>query len=130
MSRKRKSKSSASGGAVWRAISWHKMKRPMGFAVCAVAAAAVALAGSRAIAHFNQRLDQSLLEENPTASVEFVGLPEGLMALAGGDLRGSNADLLERPWTEPDLCRLMALRLSTIGWIESIEAVDRTRTGR
>lgn len=95
-----------------------------------LALAAVGLVGSQAIKQFNIRLSDSLLAEHPRASVEFVDLPEGMMALAGGDLRGSIADLLERTWTDPELCELIANRLSNVGWIDRVEAVERGRTGR
>ena len=123
MSRKRKNQSATRGprGRGWlNAIEWHKLRLPLWYTFCVAAGTALTLAGSRAIAHFDEQLNQSLLARSPSASVEFVDLPEGLMALAGGDLRGSIADLLERPWTQPDLCRLIAERLGGIGWIESV----------
>lgn len=133
MSRKRKNQSKA--GSATRpsklgAISWQKLRRPLWYSLCVAAAAGVALAGSRAIAHFDAHLNETLLSRSPSASVEFVDLPEGLLGLAGGDLRGSISDLLERPWTEPDLCRLIAERLTTIGWIERVDSVQRTAGGR
>jgi hypothetical protein len=133
MSRKRKKQSAARGskGTGWlSAIAWHQLRRPLWYTFCAAAGVVLVLAGSRAIAHFDDRLNQSLLTRTPSASVEFVDLPEGLMALAGGDLRGSIADLLERPWTQPDLCRLIAERLGNIGWIEDVESVQRSSAGR
>ena len=129
MSRKRRNQSSKRAG--WLSvITWHRLRRPLLYACGAVAGVGLALAGSRAIAHFDEQLNQSLLARSPSASVEFVDLPEGLMALAGGDLRGSIADLLERPWTKPDRCREIAERLSTLGWIESVESVQRSSSGR
>ncbi len=133
MSRKRKKQSATRGAkeAGWRsAIEWHKLRRPLWYTFCAASGIALVLAGAQAIAHFDEQLNQSLLARSSSASVEFVDLPEGLMALAGGDLRGSIADLLERPWTEPDLCRLIAERLAGIGWIESVGSVQRSSAGR
>jgi len=106
------------------------MRRPLLFGFFVAACAVLALAGSRAIGYFDERLSQSLLARSPKASIEFVDLPEGLMALAGGDLRGSVSDLLELPWTEPDRCRQIAERLATLGWIEAIDSVQRNNAGR
>lgn len=133
MPRKRKNKSASRGEkrpGLMSAMSWRKLRRPLWYSFCLAAAIALVLGGARAIAHFDSHLDQVLLERSPSASVEFVDLPEGLLALAGGDLRGSIADLLERPWTQPDLCRLMAQRLDNIGWIERVDWVQRTSGGR
>ncbi len=133
MSRKRKSQSSnrgAKGGGILSAISWQKLRRPLWYTICVASLAALVLTGSRSIAAFDEHLNQTLLARSPAATVEFLDLPEGLMALAGGDLRGGIADLLERPWTEPDLCRQIAERLAGIGWIDAVDSVQRTIAGR
>lgn len=111
-------------------MAWHKIRRPLWYGFCLSMVAGLALAGSQALARFDEHLNQTLLERNPTPAVEFLDLPEGLLALAGGDLRGSITDLLERPWTQPDLCRLMAERLATVGWIERVDSIQRTNAGR
>jgi len=133
MSRKRGNRTGkrSLAGAEWlRTKVLPPMRRPLLYGFLAAACVVLALAGSRAIGYFDGRLSQSLLARSPEASIEFVDLPEGLMALAGGDLRGSVSDLLELPWTEPDRCRQIAERLSTLGWIEAIESVQRNNAGR
>lgn len=108
-----------------------KAARPMAILfILGVGFVGLATAGARGLAFLDQRLDQFLLARSPHASIEFVNLPEGMVALAGGDLRGSVADLLELPWTEPLRCEEIARRLSTLGWIESIESVQRNIAGR
>lgn len=92
--------------------------------------AGLAVGGTRAAGFFDLRLNQFLLARSPDATIEFVNLPEGLVALAGGDLRGSISDLLELPWTDPHRCREIADRLAAIGWIESIDSVQRNNAGR
>lgn len=117
-------------GILLSAMAWHRVRRPLWYCFCLASLAGLAFAGSQAIAKFDEDLNRTLLERSPTATVEFLDLPEGLLALAAGDLRGSIADLLERSWTQPDLCRLIAVRLAEIGWIERIDSVQRTNAGR
>lgn len=112
------------------AIRWHSLRRPAAVAAVVLAAGGFALAGSVALARLDGHVNRALLERNPDASVEFVDLPESLVGLAGGDLRGSIAELLDRDWTDTVRCREIARRLSTIGWIADVRYVRRTTGGR
>lgn len=112
------------------AIRWHSLRRPAAVAVVILAAGGFVLAGSIALARLDEHVNRALLERNPDASVQFVDLPESLIGLAGGDLRGSIAELLDRDWTDSVRCREIAKRLSTIGWIADVRFVRRTVGGR
>lgn len=133
MARKRSNQKSgrwAFGGWLKVAVFGRPTRKMALLVIVAAAFLGLATAGARAVAFFDQRLDQFLIARSPQASIEFVNLPEGMVALAGGDLRGSVADLLELPWTAPQRCREIAERLSSLGWIESVESVQRSISGR
>ena len=102
----------------------------MAIAGAVFAVGGLVLAGSVALARLDERVNRELLERQPEASVEFVDLPESLMGLAVGDLRGSIAELLGRNWTDDVRCREMAERVSRIGWIAEVRFVRRTNSGR
>ncbi len=74
-------------------------------------------------------VNRSLLGRSEPVLV-FADLPSDLESLAEGDLRESVADLLERRWTDDRLCREMAERLSTVGWVARVHHVRRTGDAR
>ncbi len=94
------------------------------------ALAGLVVASTVALNRLSDHVGRSLLARSPDASVEFVDLPEPLVGLASGDLRGCIAESLERDWTDADRCREIAERLSSVGWIAHVKYVRRTPGGR
>ena len=82
-----------------------------------------------AIARLTDYVD-CLLVERAAVVVEFVDLPEQLARLAKGDLQGSIAPLIDRPWTNDRLCRDIAARLSHCGWVGQVHRVRQCGLGR
>lgn len=64
------------------------------------------------------------------AVLSFTHLPAQLESLAREDLIEAAGDLLGQPWTGEALCRELALRLSTCGWVAKVNAVRRIADGR
>ena len=64
------------------------------------------------------------------AALSFAHLPTPLEFLAREDLIEAAGELLGQPWTGEALCRELAQRLSTSGWVEKVIAVRRIADGR
>lgn len=86
---------------------------------------AALLGGAAAVAHLDAQVKHALLDDRPFASVSFVDLPEPLLLLAHDDLHRSVDSLLDGAWTEERLCRLMAERISRVGWVARVHHVKR-----
>ena len=90
----------------------------------------VLLTGAAFAAKRTERYVVASLDRSVTrATLSFVDLPASLESLAQDDLNGVAADLLERSWTGDELCRELAERLSTCGWVEEVQAVRRIADG-
>lgn len=75
-------------------------------------------------------VDGQVSARRPEAAVEFVNLPEPVAAFAGSDLRDSLSNLFARNWTDQDLCRDIAQRLSSSAWVAQVHYVRRGGSGR
>ncbi len=95
----------------------------------AMAVAAVLFVGALAVGRLEAHVDDLALRDLKPA-VEFVDLPAELTSLAESDLRMVVADLLDRPWTDDQLCEEMASRLNGVGWIDQIDRVRRGADAR
>ncbi len=116
---------------VWlRTIPWKSLRRPAAIGAVLVTAAVAVFIGSAALARLNEHVHRTFRDQNADASIEFVDLPESLIALAGGELRGSISELLKDDWTDESRCREIADRLSSVGWIAKVNHVRRTPGGR
>jgi len=91
---------------------------------------AVVLGGSIAKARLEAHVNRQLLDRFGQPIVAFIDLPESLTQLALGDLDDGVANLLTRDWTDDRLCRDMAARLATVGWIANVNFVRRTGDAR
>jgi len=86
--------------------------------------------GSIALARITDHVNELILADRAGATLQFTGLPESLLVLAAPDLQDAVSDLRTRQWTDPDLCKMMADRLSQSPWVKSVRAVRRTGDGR
>ena len=89
----------------------------------------IAVYGGWLLANRVEARVEGMLLARVTPSLEFVDLPAELVDLAEGDLRESVADLLQRDWTDDQLCRDMAARFATVGWVQQVHYVRRTSEG-
>ncbi|MBI4716196.1 MAG: hypothetical protein HY763_00165 [Planctomycetes bacterium] len=94
-----------------------------------LACGAVLFAGSVALGRLDAHVKRALLRDRPDSSLSFVDLPERLVILAQGDLDDAVAPLLDGAWTDDRLCRAMAQRLATVGWVAKVRSVHRTSDG-
>lgn len=91
---------------------------------------AALVAGSWTLARLEAQVESTLLDRVDQPTLTFVDLPDHLGELALSDLRAGVADLMQRDWTEDSLCREMALRLDTVGWVARVNYVRRTADAR
>ncbi len=98
-------------------------------AVAGLSVVGVAIGGSYALGRLNAHVDGLVLSERPEATVSFIDMPPLLRDLALHDLNTSLSDLTRRPWTDDALCREMAGRLESVGWMAKVHFVRRTAEG-
>lgn len=91
-----------------------------------VAVTGVAVGATRTERYVHRSLDRSI----ERSVLQFSNLPTVLETMARDDLLASVNDLLEKPWTDPELCRELVERLTANGWIRHVTAVNRTGDGR
>jgi hypothetical protein len=126
--RKRRVRKTAKRGW-WASLNERSRRRVVLGTVIPLVGLAVAYGGWLLTTRVEARVEEMLLAR-VTPSLEFVDLPAELADLAEGDLRASVADLLQRDWTDDQLCRDMASRFATVGWVQQVHHVRRTSEGR
>jgi len=72
---------------------------------------------------------RDVLQARIAPQVVLVDLPPMLNRLAAADLEQS-IEPLPRDWTHPEICRELAVRLSTVGWVAGVNHVRRRCDGR
>lgn len=127
MSRKHreKRKVSAPPGRWWSRLPADRRKRIVRHGAVLSGLAAALMGGGAVLAHLDTHVKRTLLDDRPFASVSFADLPEPLLLLAHDDLHRSIDSLLDGPWTDDRLCRLMAERVSRVGWVSRVNHVRR-----
>ncbi len=74
-------------------------------------------------------LDTQLLDQvraaHPDPVLEFVDLPPSIARIAGSDLDGALLPVLDGDWLADDLCKRLAQRLSSVGWVKNVYSVRR-----
>ena len=100
--------------------------RSGGWTVVIVATLAVTVS---AVRRLDAHVEQRLLLRGGEATLSFVDLPAALDELARDDLTESVIGIMARAWTDDALCREMADRLASIGWVAGIDFVRRTGSG-
>lgn len=96
----------------------------------ALTAMVVSVGGAHGLSRLEHHVNELLLQRVDQARLTFVDLPASLTELARSDLHASVEDLLDHPWTEESLCRQMATRLTTVGWVARVHYVRRTADAR
>ncbi len=127
MSRKHREKRrpSAPPRRWWSALPPEHRRRMVRRCAALFGLTAAFLGGAAALAHLDAQVKRTLLDDRPFGSVSFVDLPEPLLLLAHDDLHRSIDSLLDGPWTDERLCRLMAERVSRVGWVAQVHHVRR-----
>lgn len=90
----------------------------------------VVLAVTTGMAGLETHVQRQLRERIDRPTLAFVDLPEPLKELALGDLQDSVSELLASDWTDAQLCRTMAARLASVGWVDKVTSVRRRSNGR
>lgn len=133
MAKKRKRKKAVRNAAKpgwWKSLDGGRRRRVVRATGIALLVLAIPVAGSVALAKLDAHVERLLLRDHPGSQVFFVDLPEQLVELARADLHNRLAGLLERDWTDNQLCREMADTLGKSGWVARVNFVRRTSDGR
>lgn len=101
----------------------------LAFAALAGLSAATYAAG-RGVRMMRTHVERKVLENHPFPTVHFVDLPPQLAVLAQGELEDSLLSLLDGPWLDDRVCRMVAERLERSGWIAAVRQVRRHSDGR
>jgi len=79
-----------------------------------------------AVARLDAHVDELVLERHDPA-VSFLDLPKQVSTLAGDALHNGLIDVLaRRSWIDDDVCREMAGRLESSGWVARVNFVRRS----
>jgi hypothetical protein len=113
----------------WESLSPQKRRRVVSGVGLAFLLLIFAAAGAVGLSRLEAHVRGSLVER-VAPSVFFTDLPDCLASLAGPDLHNSVGDLSDRDWTDETICREMAERLGTLGWVSRVNHVRRTGDGR
>ncbi len=114
----------------WSAARRQQRRRLVRYGGLAGLALAFVLSVLLAMARLEAHVERQIVERVGRPTLAFVDLPEQLAELALDDLEESLSPLLARKWTDDRLCREMATRLATVGWIVKVNFVRRTGDGR
>ena len=82
------------------------------------------------LSRLEAHVDEKLLGRFDQPRLTFLDLPDSVAELVRADLYAAVEDSLKRPWTEDALCREMATRLATVGWVAKVHYVRRTADAR
>ena len=94
--------------------------------------AGVVWAGHLGVSRLEAHVEQRLLDRLPPGQgpvLTLLDLPADIPDLVEADLYGAAADLLTRPWLDKQLCRDLAGRLASVGWVERVNFVRRRADG-
>lgn len=113
----------------WESLDPTKRRRVVTGSALTILFLAVALAGLVGLSRLEAHVG-SILLQRAAPRVSFVDVPDRLATLVGSDLHDSVLDLLDRDWTDDTLCREMAERLGSVGWVARVNHVRRTSDAR
>ena len=126
-SKRRKRKTTKPGW--WAALDRRQRRRLVLIGVAPALVLAVLCAGAVAVGRIRLQVERVLVDRF-TPTLTLVDLPPELADLTEQDLYAGVADLLEREWTDDQLCRDMAARLAEAGWVAEVHFVRRTAEAR
>lgn len=126
MSRRKKTgRTKARQPGRWASLDPERRRRVLKALGVCFATGLLVVAVTMGVRRLEAHVQDRILRAFPDANVEFVDIPPVLESLARNDLDAAVAGLFEAAWTEPDLCRRIARRLATVGWIERVRYVRR-----
>ena len=86
------------------------------------------VAAAVAVDRLDSHVDGRLVERFPNPKL-VIDVPECLVGSADRDVSEVLLPLLELDWTDRRLCREMAARAATVGWVKRVRHVRRTSEG-
>ncbi len=128
MAKKRKAKrrGKASNGVLSRLFgerdNLRRVGLPLGVLLLVLSSLTVAVMGA---SRLDDYVTLQVRDRAGPANLAFSDLPDGLRSLALAELTASVDDVLDHDWTDDRMCRDIASRIATVGWVDRVDYVRR-----
>ena len=113
--------------AAWGTAGRLRLLYRTGWCLLVVVLIAGGVVGMRRLdGHVHDRL----LSNAAPSALTIVDVPDALCGVADSDLHDALLPLMEAEWTDDRLCKELALRAATVGWVREVRSVRRLTDAR
>lgn len=104
---------------------WENLRRVglrLGVLLVVLSSLTVAVVGA---SRLDDYVTRQVRDRAESARLVFADLPDGLRSLSLEELSASVDDVLDHDWTDDTMCRDIASRVATVGWVSRVDHVRR-----